>query len=103
MTPVLITTTRCQRDWPRRYTTYYQETEPPYRRAEPATVFRIGTRGLVLGRWTSRADDEHQALTQALSARPAAVLSSEGHLLPNYHRTRPETPCSPAETPPTRT
>lgn len=101
---MLITTTRCQRDWPRRYSTYYQETVPPYRRAEPATVYRLGTRGLVIGRWTSQAADEHQALTQALSARPAAVLSSEGHLLPNYRRTAPESaPCSSDETPSTRT
>lgn len=84
---MLITTTRCRRDWPRRYRTYYQETAPPYRRAEPATVYRLGTRGLVVGRWTSRAQDEHQALADALQARPATVLSSEGHLLPNYRRT----------------
>lgn len=84
---MLITTTRCQRTWPHRYRTYYQETEPPYRRAEPATVYRLGTRGLVIGRWTSRADNEHQALTAALEARPAALLSSEGRLLPNYRRT----------------
>ncbi|WP_329271911.1 hypothetical protein [Streptomyces sp. NBC_01451] len=84
---MLITTTRCRRDWPRRYRTYYQETAPPYRRAEPATVYRLGTRGLVVGRWTSRAPDEHQALADALQARPATVLSSEGHLLPNYRRT----------------
>ncbi|MEV5264805.1 hypothetical protein [Streptomyces werraensis] len=102
---MLITTTRCQRDWPRRYRTYYQETAPPYRRAEPATVYRLGTRGLVIGRWTSRAGDEHQALTDALGARPATLLSSEGHLLPNYRRTpTPEPPCSaPDATPPTST
>lgn len=104
MTPVLITTTRCRRDWPRRYRTYYQETQPPYRRAEPATVYRLGTRGLVIGRWTSRADSEHQALTDALGARPATVLGSDGRLLPNYLRsapnTREESACSPA-TPPT--
>ena len=90
MTPVLITTTRCRRTWPRRYTTYYQETAPPYRRAEPATVYRLGTLGIVIGRWTSQADNEHQALTAALGARPTTVLSSEGQLLPNYHRNTPE-------------
>ena len=90
MTPVLITTTRCRRDWPRRYRSYYQETEPPYRRSEPATVYRLGTVGLVIGRWTSRAADEHQALTDALGARPATLLGSNGHLLPNYHRNSPE-------------
>ncbi|MFC9505424.1 hypothetical protein [Streptomyces sp. NPDC057002] len=97
---LLIKTTRCRRDWPWRYRTYYQETAPPYRRAEPATVFRLGTRGLVVGRWTSRADSEHQALTDALGARPAALLGSDGHLLPNYRRSMPNTPvetaCSPA-------
>ncbi|WP_327575443.1 MULTISPECIES: hypothetical protein [unclassified Streptomyces] len=99
----LITTTRCERSWPRRYTTYYQETEAPYRRAELATVYRIGTRGLVIGRWTSRADGEHQALTDALSARPAAVLGSDGQLL-HYRRTTPEaSACSADETPPTPT
>ncbi|MFH9731856.1 hypothetical protein [Streptomyces sp. NPDC017260] len=87
---MLITATRCRRDWPRRYRTYYQETVAPYRRAEPATVYRLGTRGLVIGRWTSRQGDEHQALTAALGARPTALLSSEGHLLPNYHRTKPK-------------
>jgi hypothetical protein len=93
---MLVTTTRCRRDWPRRYRTYHQETEPPYRRAETVTVYRLGTLGLVVGRWTSRAKDEHQALTDALSARPASVLSSEGHLLPNYRRNSPEgQPCSP--------
>lgn len=105
MTPVLITTTRCLRTWPRRYTTYYQETAPPYRRAEPATVYRFGTRGLVVGRWSSRAHDEHQALEDALKARPAAILSSKGHLLPNYSRDSPEGhPCAtPDESPSTRT
>ncbi|WP_369042252.1 hypothetical protein [Streptomyces sp. Midd1] len=87
---MLITTTRCLRDWPRRYRTYYQETAPPYRRAEPAIVYRVGTRGIVVGRWTSRARNEHQALEDALRARPATVLSSEGHLLPNYRKTSPE-------------
>ena len=97
----LITTTRCQRTWPRRYRTYYQETVPPYRRAEPATVYRLGTLGVVVGRWTSQADDEHQALTDALSARPAAVLSSQGNLLPNYRRNSLEGhSCSP-DGPPT--
>jgi hypothetical protein len=86
----LITLTRCRRDWPRRYRSYYQETEPPYRRAEPATVYRLGTLGVVVGRWTSQADGEYQALTDALSARPAAVLSSQGHLLPNYRRNSSE-------------
>lgn len=105
MTSVLITTTRCQREWPRRYRTYYQETAPPYRRSEPATVYRLGTRGLVVGRWSSRAQNEHQALTDALSARPAAVLSSQGRLLSNYHRNSPESaPCSaPDESPTTPT
>lgn len=92
---MLITTTRCRRDWPHRYRTYYQETEPPYRRSDPATVYRLGTRGLVVGRWTSRAQDEHQALTDALGARPAALLGSDGQLLPNYRRNSPESqPCS---------
>lgn len=96
----LITTTRCQRTWPLRYHTYYQETAPPYRRADPATVYRLGTLGVVVGRWTSQADNEHQALTDALRARPAALLSSQGHLLPNYHRNSPEAPpCSPDEPP----
>ncbi|MEV6309969.1 hypothetical protein AB0M10_15390 [Streptomyces sp. NPDC051840] len=96
----LITTTRTQRSWPRRYRTYYQETAPPYRRADPATVYRIGTLGLVVGRWTSRAHNEHQALTDALGARPASVLASDGQLLPNYRRTPPETAaCSPADPP----
>lgn len=90
MTRVLITTTRCGKNWPRRYRTYHQETVPPYRRAGAATVFRIGAYGLVIGRWTSQADDEHQALTDALAARPTALLSSEGHLLPNYRRSSPE-------------
>ncbi|WNI17641.1 hypothetical protein [Actinacidiphila sp. ITFR-21] len=81
---MLITLTHCRREWPRRYRAYYQETIPPYRRAEPVTVYRLGTRGFVVGRWTSRADDEHQALTDALGARPTAVLSSEGRLLSNY-------------------
>jgi hypothetical protein len=35
------------------YRIYYQETAPPYRRAEPATVYRFGTLGIVIGRWTS--------------------------------------------------
>jgi hypothetical protein len=104
VTPVLITTTRCQRNWPRRYSTYYQETVPPYRRSEPATVYRIGTLGLVIGRWTSQATDEHQALTDALGARPAAVMSSQGGLLPNYRRKPPkDAPCSADETSTTRT
>lgn len=96
----LITTTRCRRSWPRRYRTYHQEIEPPYRRAD-ATVYRIGTLGLVVGRWTSRAQDEHQALTDALGARPATLLASDGQLLPNYRRASPTTQeptCSPAET-----
>ncbi|WP_411087804.1 hypothetical protein [Streptomyces sp. 061-3] len=98
----LITTTRCRRSWPRRYRTYYQETEPPYRRAEPATVYRLGTLGLVVGRWTSHAQDEHQALTDALGARPATLLAPDGQLLPNYRRNAPETaPCSPADPPTT--
>jgi len=83
---MLITTTRCGRTWPRRYRTYHQETAPPYRRADPVTVYRIGSVGLVVGRWTSQAQDEHQALTDALGARPAVVLSSDGRLLPNYRR-----------------
>ncbi|MFD9815148.1 hypothetical protein [Streptomyces sp. NPDC059080] len=99
---MLITTTHCQRDWPRRYRTYYQETEPPYRRSEPAVVFRLGARGLVVGRWTSRARDEHQALTDALSARQATLLGSDGQLLANYRRNSSETaPCSPADPPKT--
>lgn len=89
MTPVLLTTTRCRRDWPRRYTTYFQETAPPYRRAERATVYRLGTRGLVIGRWTSAAAGEDQALTDALSARAVTAMSSQGHLLPNYDRNSP--------------
>ncbi|MFJ4739091.1 hypothetical protein [Streptomyces sp. NPDC088775] len=98
----LITTTRCRRSWPRRYRTYYQETEPPYRRAEPATVYRLGTLGLVIGHWTSRAQDERQALTDALGARPAALLGSGGQLLPNYRHNSPESAsCSPAEPPTT--
>ncbi|MGW3860684.1 hypothetical protein ACWEDZ_04280 [Streptomyces sp. NPDC005047] len=98
----LIKTTRCQRSWPWRYQTYYQEIAPPFRRAEPATVYRIGTLGLVVGRWTSRADDEHQALTDALGARPATLLNSEGHLLPNYARNSTETSsCSHADPPTT--
>jgi hypothetical protein len=97
----LITTTRCQRTWPRRYTTYYQETQPPYRRAEPATVYRIGTLGLVVGRWTSRATGEHQALTDALQARPAALIGSDGQLLPNYRRNTPEKPACSPDGPPT--
>ncbi|MET9360401.1 hypothetical protein ABZX93_05780 [Streptomyces sp. NPDC006632] len=97
---MLITFTRCRGDWPRRYRTYYQETEPPFRRAEPATVYRLGTHGLVLGRWTSRAPDERQALTDALGARPATLLGSDGQLLPNYRRNSRETaPCSPAAPP----
>lgn len=96
----LITTTRCQRTWPRCYRTYYQETSPPFRRAEPATVIRIGSLGLVVGRWTSRADSEHQALADALGARPATVLGSDGQLLPNYRRNAQETPaCSADESP----
>ncbi|MEV8601822.1 hypothetical protein AB0465_18310 [Streptomyces griseoviridis] len=99
---MLITTTRCRRDWPHRYGTYYQETEPPYRRSDPATVYRLGTRGLVIGRWTSRAQDEHQALTDALGARPAALLGSDGQLLPNFRRNSPESAsCSPAGPPKT--
>lgn len=90
MTPVLLTTTRCKRTWPWRYRTYYQETVAPYRRSEPATVYRIGTLGIVIGRWTSRHENEHQALTAALGARPTAALSSEGHLLPNFRRNSPE-------------
>ncbi|MGW1180162.1 hypothetical protein [Streptomyces drozdowiczii] len=101
---MLITTTRCQRSWPWRYRTYHQETKPPYRRAEPATVYRIGVLGLVVGRWTSRADDEHQALTDALGARPAALLASDGQLLPNYRRNSPENmSCSAAVRPTTPT
>ncbi|MGW3272279.1 hypothetical protein ACWDFH_12505 [Streptomyces kronopolitis] len=98
----LIALTRCRRDWPRCYRSYYQETEPPFRRSEPATVYRLGTRGLVVGRWTSRAKNEHQALTDALGARPATLLGSDGQLLPNYRRNSPESaPCSPADPPKT--
>ncbi|NIY68062.1 hypothetical protein [Streptomyces malaysiensis] len=93
----LITFTRCQRDWPRRYRSYHQETEPPYRRADSVTVYRLGTRGLVVGCWTSHAEDEHQALEDALGARPATLLGTNGQLLPNYRRNSPEsTSCSPA-------
>lgn len=96
----LITITRCQRSWPLCYSTYYQETEPPFRRADPAVVYRVGTRGLVVGRWTSRAPDERQALTDALGARPAALLTSDGQLLSNYRRNSTETTaCSPADPP----
>ncbi|MFF8283325.1 hypothetical protein ACF06W_11450 [Streptomyces albus] len=99
---MLIRITRCQRAWPRCYTTYHQETEPPYRRADSALVVRLGTVGLVVGRWTSRAEDEQQALTEALGARPAALLTSEGHLLPNYCRNLSEAPtCSPDDPPKT--
>lgn len=86
----LLTFTHCRRDWPRRYRTYYQETGHPYRRAEPATVYRMGALGLVVGRWTSRADGECQALTDALGARPASLLGSDGHILPNFRRNSPE-------------
>lgn len=98
----LITTTRCQRTWPLRYRTYYQETAPPFRRSEPATVYRIGALGLVVGRWTSQAEDEHQALTDALGARPATLLASDGQLLPNYRRNSSErSTCSHVEPPKT--
>ncbi|KJK55347.1 hypothetical protein UK12_29165 [Saccharothrix sp. ST-888] len=42
---------------------------PPYRRAERVTVLRLGRRGLVVGRWTSRAVDYDQAVEQALGVR----------------------------------
>lgn len=66
---MLFKITRTLPAFPRLYKTYYQEIEQPYRRAEPVTVVRMGSYGLVLGRWTSRAPDEGQALTDALQAR----------------------------------
>jgi hypothetical protein len=66
---MLIRLTRCGAGWPRRYSTYHQELTPPYRRAEPVTVVRLGRWGLVLGRWTSRADTYEQAAAQAFGVR----------------------------------
>ncbi|MFE5853192.1 hypothetical protein ACFQ61_08220 [Streptomyces sp. NPDC056500] len=91
----LIALTRCRNDWPRRYRSYYQETRTPFRRSEPATVYRLGTRGIVVGRWTSQADSEQQALADALGARPTPLLGPDG-LLPNYRDTEAGQ-CSPAD------
>lgn len=88
----MITFTRCRRDWPRRYRTYHQETEPPFRHAEDVTVLRVGIWGLVWGRWTSTADDENEALLAALGAREADLLDDDGQLLPNYYKDKGDTP-----------
>lgn len=82
----MITTTRCQPSWPLTYSTYFQELEPPFRRAERVRVLRLGRTGLVFGRWTSRADDEHQAVLDALQAREIDPLDDQGNVLPNFSR-----------------
>lgn len=82
----MITHTRCQRSWPRTYTTYFQELEPPFRKAERVRVLRLGAVGLVWGRWTGRAEDEHQAVMDALGARETPLLDDDGSLLPNFAR-----------------
>ena len=53
----MIATTRCERDWPRTYTTFHQETQAPFRRADLVRVFRIGRRGFVIGRWSWVCED----------------------------------------------
>ncbi|MFE6745969.1 hypothetical protein ACFVGM_08970 [Kitasatospora purpeofusca] len=84
---MVITTTRCQRGWPRTYRTYFQELEPPYRRAERVRVLRLGKLGLVWGRWTGKAEDERQALMDGLGAREVDVLDQEHQvLLPNFRK-----------------
>lgn len=81
--------TRCQHGWPHTYVTYRQEVEPPYRRCDRARVLRLLRWGLVLGRWDSAADSEHEALTAALGAHETALLDDDGNLLPQYRRRAP--------------
>lgn len=81
--------TGCQPGWPLTYLTYHQEIEAPYRRCNRARVIRLGRWGVVVGRWDSRAEDEHQALTDALGARETALLDDNGNLLPQYRRKAP--------------
>ncbi len=82
----MFTTTRCQPSWPRTYVTYFQELEAPFRRAERVRVLRLGRTGLVFGRWTGRADDEHQAVMDALGAREIDPLDEDGNILASYAR-----------------
>lgn len=83
---MLLTRMRCGRNWPRHWITYHQEIEYPFRRAEHVHVYRIGTLGIVFGRWTSTCEDEYEAITQALAARNIAALDDQGHLTEMFWR-----------------
>jgi hypothetical protein len=82
----MFTTTRCQPSWPRTYTTYFQELEAPFRRADRVRVLRLGRTGLVFGRWTSKAEDEYQAVADALQIREIDPLDDQGNILPIFLR-----------------
>jgi len=62
--------TKTMKGWPLTYSTYHQETQPPYRHAGSCRVVRIGRRGVVFGRYTERWQTEEQAHAAALGARP---------------------------------
>lgn len=82
----MLRTTRCDPSWPRTWVTYHQETSPPFRRAERVRVLRLGRRGLVVGRWTSVARDEDDALLLAMGGREVDVLDEHRLLLPHFRR-----------------
>ncbi|MBD0734045.1 hypothetical protein BGM09_01040 [Streptomyces sp. CBMA29] len=85
----LLTTTRCLRGWPRLYTTYHQEVEPPYRQCDRALVIRLHRHGIVIGRWTGTVSDETTAIRFALGLTRnggSSALGDDGALLPHFRR-----------------
>lgn len=69
---MFIKWTKCMRGWPLVYHTYHQELDPPYKHAD-VVVFRMGRRGVVVGRWVHSWPDEDQAIASALGARQVPV------------------------------
>lgn len=60
---------RLRKDAPRVHRSSTHEIKPPYRISNSLLIRIFGERSIVLGKWTSYAKDEDDAMVRALSAK----------------------------------